>query len=164
MKQQTLVEYFAALERLKKGRPTLVPKGTKITNDAVALEAGRGKGTIKKSRSVFADLIRCIDEAAEELSKPKNMLKQRQNKDKSKYDHCRLMLEAALGREVSLVYQVYNLKKKLAHLTGEKVLPIRGKSQLVRERLEQFDEYHGHGSNGQDQVHALGLIEKDTVQ
>lgn len=32
----TLITYFEALERLKKGRQTIVPKGTKITNDAVA--------------------------------------------------------------------------------------------------------------------------------
>lgn len=59
-----LDDYFAALERLKKGTSKKVPKGTRITNDAVALEAGRGKGSIKKSRLVFADLIAAIEEAA----------------------------------------------------------------------------------------------------
>ena len=39
-------EYFKALERLKKNKPLNVPIGTKITNDAVSLEAGRKKGTI----------------------------------------------------------------------------------------------------------------------
>jgi hypothetical protein len=48
-----LSEYFEALERLTKGRPVNVPKGSKITNDSVSLEAGRKKGTIKKSRPIF---------------------------------------------------------------------------------------------------------------
>ena len=38
-----LKDYFEALERLKKGKPTNVPKGTRITNDSVSLEAGRKK-------------------------------------------------------------------------------------------------------------------------
>ncbi|SPD37126.1 conserved protein of unknown function (plasmid) [Cupriavidus taiwanensis] len=66
-----LTDYFLALERLKKGQPQVVPKGTKITNDAVSLEAGRGKGTIKKSRAIFADLIKAIEEAAAERPDPK---------------------------------------------------------------------------------------------
>lgn len=49
---QPLAEYFAALERLKAGKPRIVPKGSRITNDAISLEAGRGKGSIKKSRGV----------------------------------------------------------------------------------------------------------------
>ena len=39
-----LLDYFDALERLKSGKPINVPKGTKITNDSVALEAGRKRG------------------------------------------------------------------------------------------------------------------------
>ena len=39
-----LQDYFDALDRLKNGKPINVPKGTKITNDSVSLEAGRKKG------------------------------------------------------------------------------------------------------------------------
>ena len=46
-----LTEYFSALDRLKKNKPIRIPKGTKITNDSVALEAGKKKGTIKRSVS-----------------------------------------------------------------------------------------------------------------
>lgn len=42
-----LGEYFEALERLKLGKPLHVPVDTKISNDSVALEAGRSKGAIK---------------------------------------------------------------------------------------------------------------------
>jgi len=125
MKQLPLNAYYAALERLKRGTSANVPKGTKITNDAVALEAGRGKGSIKKSRDVFADLIIAIDEAAAEQAKPKNEQKVRLEKAKGTADHFRRELEAALGREVSLLQELFETKKKLAKLTGGKVLPIR---------------------------------------
>ena len=128
MTLQPLDEYFAALERLKKGRPTLVSKGMKITNDAVALEAGRGKGSIKKSRPVFADLIHAIDAAAVAQARPKNEQSERANRTKTAAAQCRHELDASLAREISLLYELYDVKKKLARLTGEQVLPLRGKA------------------------------------
>lgn len=50
-------KYFAALDRL-------VKRGAPISNDAVAMEAGSGKGSIKSSRPLYAELIAAIDEAA----------------------------------------------------------------------------------------------------
>jgi hypothetical protein len=128
MTTRPLDDYFAALERLKKGRPNIVPKGTKINNDWVALEAGRKNCSIKKSRAVHADLIKAIDEAATEQAKPKNEQKERLDKAKNSAGHYRLQLEAALVREISLLYELYETKKELARLTGEKVIPIRGRS------------------------------------
>ncbi len=125
---QPLDEYFAALERLKKGRPTIVAKGMKITNDAVALEAGRGKGSIKKSRLLFADLIHAIDEAAVDQARPKNEQLDRLNKAKIAATELRRALEASMAREISLLHELYEVKKKLARLTGETVLPLRGKA------------------------------------
>lgn len=122
----TMQEYYNALDRLKKGRLTVVPKGSKINNDNVALEAGRGKGSIKKSRDVFADLIKAIDEAAAEQSKPVNEHKVRLSKANSTAEQLRILLEAALGREMSLLYELYETKKELSRLTGGNVLPIRG--------------------------------------
>ena len=136
MTQQPLDDYFAALERLKKGRPNIVPKGTRITNDAVALEAGRGKGSIKKSRPVFADLIQAVGEAAAEQSKPQNEQKERLAKSKGQAEHYRRELEAALGREVSLLRELYEVKKKLAALTGEKVVPLRSNGSQRKEKGE----------------------------
>ena len=122
----TMQEYFNALDRLRKGRPTVVPKGSNINNDNVALEAGRGKGSIKKSRDVFADLIKAIDEAAVEQSKPVNEHKVRLSKANSTAEQLRTQLEAALGREMSLLYELYETKKELSRLAGGSVLPIRG--------------------------------------
>ena len=57
-------EYYAALERLKANKPTVLPKGSAINNDTVALEAGRKRGSIKKSR--HAALIEAIELAAQQ--------------------------------------------------------------------------------------------------
>lgn len=122
---QPLADYFAALDRLKNGRTINVPKNTKITNDAVSLEAGRGKGSIKKSRHIFIDLIQAIDSAAAEQSKVTSLQKAQLDKAKISVNQYRVELEAALAREVSLLYELYEVKKQLAKITGENVLPIR---------------------------------------
>ncbi|RQU90645.1 hypothetical protein DF053_03340 [Burkholderia cepacia] len=123
---QPIQDYFDALNRLKTGTAIRISKGTSITNDAVALEAGRGKGSIKKSRSIFADLIAAIDLAASEQFNGKKQHKEKLNEAKLAADRYRLDLEAALAREVSLLYELYDVKKQLAALTGGNVLPIRG--------------------------------------
>lgn len=125
---QSLDAYFAALERLKAGKPLHVPPGTRITNDAVSLEAGRGKGSIKKSRAVFADLIQAIDEAATEQSRPKSKERDKLLRSKSEAEALRKQLEAALAREVSLLKELYETRKQLAMLTGDKVIPLRART------------------------------------
>lgn len=119
-----LGEYFEALERLKLGKPLHVPVDTKISNDSVALEAGRSKGAIKKSRSIFADLIVAIEVAAKE----KKILPIEQRKVLKLQDEVNTLrkdLERALGREMSLLYENYQLKKQLNTLNGVNVIPIR---------------------------------------
>lgn len=122
---QSLTDYFDALNRLVTDAPQVVPKGTKITNDAVALEAGRGKGSIKKSRPIFADLIVAIDCAAEAQIKARNPEKERMAKLKDSAEDYRSKWEAAIAREVCLLQEVYELKKQIQKLTGANVLPIR---------------------------------------
>jgi len=122
---QSLADYFEALDRLKRGHSINVPKGTKITNDAVSLEAGRGKGSIKKSRPIFVDLIHAIEIAAAEQVKGLNQQKDRLDKAKLNAEQYRLELEAALAREVSLLFELYEVKKQLAKFTGANILPLR---------------------------------------
>lgn len=40
---ESLHDYYDALERIKANKPVNIPKTLKISYDAVALEAGRGK-------------------------------------------------------------------------------------------------------------------------
>ena len=126
-----LSEYFEALERLIKGRPVNVPKGSKITNDNVSMEAGRKKGTIKKSRPVFQELINTIDAAAAAQSQPLDSTKAALESAKADAARYRTLWEEALSREVSLVKQLWEEQKQWAKekaaLTGEKVVSINAK-------------------------------------
>lgn len=123
-----LKDYFDALERLKKGKPINVLKGTKITNDSVSLEAGRKKGTIKKSRPVFSDLIQAIEAVAKEGGNPQDEMKERLMEAKAEAARYRALWEEALNREVSLVKQIWDERqiwaKEKAALTGDKVTSI----------------------------------------
>lgn len=121
-----LQDYFDALARLEAGCPVNVPKGTKITNDAVSIEAGRGKGSIKKSRPVFAALIQAITDAVAKQANGPNQLKEKLDKTKKNADQYLQDLEAALARELCLLLELYEAKKQLTRLTGGTVLPIRG--------------------------------------
>lgn len=117
--------YYEALERLKKGCPVVVPKGTKITNDSVSLEAGRQKGSIKKSRPQFADLIEAVSAAAAVQSRPERNQEIRIARDKHRAVALQAQLDAALAREQSLVLELFELRKEMAKLTGAKLYPIR---------------------------------------
>lgn len=121
----SMQEYYDALDRLKADKPVRVLKGTKITNDSVSLEAGRGKGSIKKSRPGFAQLIADIDEAAAKQSESRNRDVERLDRLNRQVADLQSQLDAALAREMSLVYELFETKKKLASLTGEKVFPIK---------------------------------------
>lgn len=124
-----LKDYFEALERLKRGKPVNVPKGTKITNDSVSLEAGRKKGTIKKSRPIFSDLIEAIEAAAKTETKPGDEMRARLDEAKAQAERYRALWEKALAREVSLVKQLWDEReawaKERAALSGSKVIPIK---------------------------------------
>lgn len=110
----TILEYFEALERLKNGSSKRLPRGTKITNDSVAMEAGRAKGSIKKSREVFAELIEAIDEAALQQAKPKSDDKSKFEELKKKVEQYRKLYETSLSREVMLIEKIDQLGIELA--------------------------------------------------
>ena len=80
-----LNEYYAALERLKANKPMVLPKGSAINNDTVALEAGRKRGSIKKSR--HAALVEVIEQAALEAGQhvlsPAQQIEQAKSKTKA---------------------------------------------------------------------------------
>lgn len=126
-----LDDYFKALDRLIKGQPKRVDKGTKISKDAVALEAGRKKGTIKKSRPIFHDLIIAINAAASVESGPIEKQKEQLAQAKAETAKYRTLWEEALIREISLVKQLWSERgdwaAEKAALTGEKVSAIRGR-------------------------------------
>lgn len=124
-----LKDYFDALERLKRGKATNVPKGTKITNDSVSLEAGRKKGTIKRSRPVFSDLIEAIDNAAKAESRPRDEMRERLDQAKAEAARYRVLWEEALAREVSLVKELWDAREAWAK---EREAMVKGKVTQIR--------------------------------
>lgn len=122
--RNTLNDYFEALERLKKNEPLIVPKDSKITNDSVALEAGRQKGSIKKSRPVFGDLIEAIEKASREQSKELNPVNEQVEKLKGEVAYYKNAWESALAREGSLINEVFELKRELQIKNGN-VFPFK---------------------------------------
>ena len=108
-----LKDYYEAFERLKANKPINVPIGTKITNDAVSLEAGRKKGTIKRSREVFTELIEAITEYANKENATKEECASQIEKYKLKYKEYRELYEQALNRELMMIERINELEKKL---------------------------------------------------
>lgn len=116
-----LNEYYAALERLKANKPTVLPKGSAINNDTVALEAGRKRGSIKKSR--YAALVETIELAAQEAGQ--NFLSPTQQVEKAKsktkavktdYEQLREDYGKLLEKCNSLLVENFELRQKIGSL------------------------------------------------
>lgn len=116
---EAMIDYFAALERLSKR------KGVRINNDTVAVEAGRKKGSIKKSRPQFAELIEAIDAANAVSERPKHEVTDRLERAKGDAKHLRALLDESLARELSLLRHVFSLRKELTLLRGGTILPLQ---------------------------------------
>lgn len=109
-------EYYAALERLKANKPIILPKGSAINNDTVALEAGRKRGSIKKSR--HAALVQAIElatqQAGQNVLSPTQQIEQAKTKTKavkSDYEQVQENYERLLEKCASLLMENFELKK-----------------------------------------------------
>jgi len=97
-------KYFAALHRLRN-------RGAPISNDAVALEAGSGRGSIKKSRPAYSDLIAAIDKAAKEQDEAK-VASDPVPALRLGIELLTRRLDLALERELCLLHEVYTLREE----------------------------------------------------
>ena len=112
-----LNEYYAALERLKANKPIILPKGSAINNDTVALEAGRKRGSIKKSR--HAALVQAIELAAQQAGQnvlsPTQQIEQAKSRTKavkSDYEQLQEDYEILLEKCTSLLKENFELRQK----------------------------------------------------
>ncbi len=112
-----LNEYYAALERLKANKPIILPKGSAINNDTVALEAGRKRGSIKKSR--HAALVQAIELAAQQAGQnvlsPTQQIEQAKSRTKavkSDYEQLQEDYEILLEKCTSLLMENFELRQK----------------------------------------------------
>lgn len=120
-----LVDYFCALQRITSNQPEIVVKGAPITLRLVSLEAGRKGDSIKRGRPQFRHLIEAIDKAAEQQGLPRKTEKRRHEEVRDQLRAMTADRDAAIGREISLLYEVYHLKSQLRELTGANVFPLR---------------------------------------
>lgn len=97
-------KYLDALDRLK-------ARGEPINNDAVAKEAGSGKGSIKKSRIGYAAVITAIEQAAREQKEVK-AASDRIPQLQEQLAALRQRLDSSLEREVCLLYELYHLREE----------------------------------------------------
>ena len=115
-----LNEYYAALARLKANKPTVLAKDSAINNDTVALEAGRKRGSIKKSR--HAMLIEAIELAAQQAGQnilsPTQQIEQAKNRTKaakSDYEQLQEDYEKLLEKCNSLLLENFELRQKAGY-------------------------------------------------
>lgn len=108
-----LTEYYNALDRLIKNKPIRVPRSAKINNDNVALEAGRKKGSIKKSRPIYEDLIIAIKFANEKMGENTTQEKNKYLKVREESQKYKTLWEESLAREISLIHENSELKAQL---------------------------------------------------
>lgn len=104
-------KYYDALQRL-------VERGAKINNDTVALEAGGGRGSIKKSRAAYAVLIVAIEAAARAQALSKASIDPMPALRQEKTGLVQL-LDGALERELALLSEVYHLREELRQVREE---------------------------------------------
>lgn len=116
-------DYWSALDRLKNNNPFILPKGSKINKDNVALEAGRKRGSIKKSRDSVSELIEAIKQAAQEQTNKKPNLRAKLSNERSQKAHYRELYHESLNRELMLVERLAQLEKQLKHC--DNVTPIK---------------------------------------
>lgn len=122
-------EYFAALSRLVDNKPIVLKKYSSITNDNVAIEAGRKKGSIKKSRESFVDLIEAISQANEVQRKSAKNDKSKYEKVKLEIEKYRKMYESSLSRELMMIKRIHELENELSDERKSKIVSIKKRSK-----------------------------------
>ncbi len=105
----TIFQYFKALQRLVEGKPNLVDAGTTISLAAVALEAGKSAGSIKKQRPIYAELIKEVKRCASEQksrAQPNKKSNDIISRWKSEAANWKKLYHQSLAREIMLLHQL----------------------------------------------------------
>jgi hypothetical protein len=110
-------DYYAALQRLKRNQSHIVSKGSLINKDTVALEAGRKRGSIRANRGMD-DLIAAIDIACvggpRSTTKKEGIIVAKSESWKEEKEELLAEVDMLRSRNMSLLYQVYSLTRKLS--------------------------------------------------
>lgn len=106
---ESVLEYYSAVDRLADNRPIRVPSNTKITKKSVSLEAGKSAGSIKKSREIYSKLIEYIEiRALEQKSQlqPYEELKTQRTQANIAKQKWKKLYHDSLSRELMLLHQL----------------------------------------------------------
>ena len=122
MSNEIIDDYFEAFARLKSNSPIRIPKDSKISNDNVSLEAGRKKGTIKKSRPIFDELITAINKTKKKDDALIIEAQTKLNKYKKELQQYKFLYEESINRELMYLEKIDKLEKTL-----QTNLPINNK-------------------------------------
>jgi len=76
-------------------------------------------------RPQFAELIKVIDAANVVRERPKVELSERLTRAKGDAKHMQAQIDDSLARELSLLRQLFHLRKELTALRGGSVLPLQ---------------------------------------
>ena len=128
----TIIEYFEALNRL-------VEKDVKPTFDAVAIEAGRKKGSIRRGLDRHKDLVAAIDWAAEQFGKEAEKSKEFQqatriDKLKKERDQYKLRYDNLLDKHLGVINQLEEQRLKIMKLReqlGEQLAEKKATGTLI---------------------------------
>ena len=132
---KTLKKFYDALQRLIDGKPKVITGVYSINNDTVALEAGRKRGAIKKSRPELAELLEDIvkaeacrkgkvkattvdirDSKLQEVQKKIKELETQLSKLQDKYDKQLAQLNMQMYRNMELQRELQSTKKAESNL------------------------------------------------
>lgn len=105
--------YFEALRRLQEDNPIVVPKGTKISNDAVSLEAGRKKGSVKRSRPEFAGLIAAIKESQDPVGDFVTKTDEKAPQSVKNSEEYRVKYEMLLAERAGVILEAFRQREEI---------------------------------------------------
>ena len=113
MARKAIDDYYDALQRIINNNPLNIPKGSKINNDTVALEAYRKRGSIKKSRKGFEQLITDILEAESKRTQGVRKLEGKLEKTKQDKLNIETLYNESLNRELMYLETLIELEKEI---------------------------------------------------
>jgi len=117
-------EFRAAFARLRANTPRILPKGAKLSQNAIAKEAGKDPSALKKSR--YPDLIReiqaCVESGTQAGSpSPRQAListRSRNRKLKARIAELKAQRDLALRELLSAKHEIFNQWQTIQRLTA----------------------------------------------
>jgi hypothetical protein len=125
MWSKSIQRYYDALKRLQENEPIILPKGSKINNDTVALEAGRKRGAIKGNSPEIIELKRQIYESKIKLIS-KAIPKKDSNRD-SEYQKLLANYKIQSAKLASTLFELQQVKAELKTLQEKNLILFKDK-------------------------------------